>query len=129
LRRRLRLLLDTHALLWALQAPHRLSQRARRELEDAGNDVLVSAVSPWEIEIKVALGRLMLQGDLRGEADRFGFAELPVRFVHAAGLRALPALHRDPFDRMLVAQARHEGLTIVTRDEQIARYPVATLQA
>ncbi len=91
--------------------------------------MLVSAVSPWEVAIKVALGRVAVDADLDAEIPRAGFRELPVRFVHAEAMRSLPALHGDPFDRMLIAQARHEGLTIVTRDEQIGRYPVATLAA
>lgn len=90
---------------------------------------MVSTVSPWEIAIKIAVGRLSLAGDLAGEIERFGFGELPVRFGHAAALRSLPLLHRGPFDRMLVAQARHEGLTLVTRDAQVRAYPVASLKA
>ncbi|MEJ7782356.1 MAG: type II toxin-antitoxin system VapC family toxin [Solirubrobacteraceae bacterium] len=122
-------MLDTHALLWALKEPDRLSDRARDALLDQGNDVLVSAVSPWEIAIKVAVGRLSVSGDMPAEMERFGFAELPVRFNHAAAVRDLPLLHRDPFDRMLVAQARYEGLTLVTRDAQVRAYPVASLEA
>lgn len=106
-----------------------MERQARAALLDPGNDVMVSAVSPWEIAIKVAVGRLSLTGDLTAEIERFGFRELPVRFAHGAALRGLPPLHRDPFDRMLVAQAQHEGLTLVTRDPQVRAYPVASLEA
>ena len=115
--------------IWAVQEPGRLRAEALAAIEDPRNDVLLSAVIPWEIAIKAALGRLVFEGDLDAQAQRFGFTELPVRWAHSQTLRALPALHGDPFDRMLVAQAQHEGLTLVTRDERVRAYPVATLPA
>lgn len=115
--------------IWAVQEPRRLGAEALAAIEDPRNDVLLSAVSPWEIAIKAALGRLVFEGDLDTQTRRFGFTELPVRFAHSQVLRSLPPLHGDPFDRMLVAQAQHERLTLVTRDQQVRAYAVATLPA
>lgn len=125
----MRLLLDTHVLLWALSEPTRIAPAARRAIESRSNTVHVSAASAWEMEIKRALGKLRTPDDLDGELRATGFVELPVRVAHVSALRKLPKLHRDPFDRLLVAQAIAEGLTLVTRDEVVARYAVATLRA
>ena len=114
---------------WALERPERLAPHVRSALRDETNDIVVSVISPWEVAIGVALGRLSVDADLELEIANAGFRELPVRFQHAATLSGLPPLHRDPFDRMLVAQAQHEGLTLVTRDEQVRAYPVASLEA
>jgi PIN domain nuclease of toxin-antitoxin system len=123
-----RLLLDTHALLWALATPAKLPASTARAIRDPANAVLVSAASGWEIAIKVALGKLSADVDeiVRASLEA-GFDELAITLAHAVRVRTLPPHHRDPFDRMLVAQAVEEGLTVITRDAAIARYGVSTL--
>lgn len=124
----MRLLLDTHALLWALASPAKLPAPTARAIRDPANAVFVSAASAWEIAIKSALGKLSADLDeIVRTSIEVGFEELAVTLAHAGRMRALPARHRDPFDRMLVAQAIEEGLTIVTRDAAVAEYGVATL--
>ena len=122
----MRLLLDTHILLWAANEPERLSKATRSLFENPNNEVVFSAISVWEIAIKTGRGR----GDFRIDAGFFrrrlfenGYAELPVTGAHAAALTGLPAIHKDPFDRMLVAQAMVEGLMLVTSDPAVANYP------
>jgi PIN domain nuclease of toxin-antitoxin system len=121
------LLLDTHVLLWAAGEPEKLSKRAHRLLSDAGNALLFSAASLWEIAIKQGIGRHDFKVDARvlrrGLLDN-GYVEIPVTSAHAVALDTLPAIHKDPFDRILVAQALIEGVTLVTTDAQVARYPV-----
>lgn len=123
----MKLLLDTHALLWALSEPRSLAPAALRQLERAESTVFVSAVSAWEMEIKRALGKLHTPDDLFLQMQRNRMFELPVHFRHIQRLRKLPPLHRDPFDRMLVAQALADDLTLVTRDRKILAYPVKSL--
>jgi PIN domain nuclease of toxin-antitoxin system len=125
----MRLLLDTHVLLWALGLPEELRPDARRAIADPSNDVLVSTASAWEIAIKRALGRLDAPDDLAEALEVVGFDELPIRLEHALAVERLPPHHRDPFDRMLIAQALSEGLTIVTRDPRFAAYGVPLLAA
>jgi PIN domain nuclease of toxin-antitoxin system len=122
----MRLLLDTDILLWAANEPERLSAATRALVENPNNDVVFSAISIWEIAIKTGRGR----DDFRLHAGFFrrglfdnGYTELPMTGAHAAALAGLPAIHKDPFDRMLVAQATVEGLTLVTSDPAIANYP------
>jgi len=125
---RQRLLLDTHALIWALSAPRRLPARVARIVRDPENDVYVSAVGTWEIAIKSALGKIEADVAAVARAAREAdFEELPVTVAHTLRLRTLPAHHRDPFDRLLVAQALEECLTLVTHDPLIAQYPAAVL--
>ncbi len=123
----LRLLLDTHSLIWALEGCPRLSQTARQAIEDLDNEILVSAVSAWEIAIKTSLGRLRTPGNLIEAIDHAGFVRRNIGFAEAKQLETLPWHHKDPFDRMLVAQALEEGIPIVTCDRQIARYQVQIL--
>ena len=124
----LRLLLDTHTLIWALQAPERLPPKVLEAFDRAGADVFVSAASTWEIAIKAALGRLRLPiASLPRALADAAFEELPVRIAHGLAMAQLPLIHRDPFDRLLVAQARHERLTLVTCDAAVRRYPIDTL--
>ena len=123
------LLLDTHAVLWALAEPASLSGPARTALEDARNDVFVSVVSAWEIAIKRALGKLDAPDDLEAAIRMQGFEPLLLTFHHAAQAGGLPPHHHDPFDRMLIAQAQAEGLVLVTRDSNIPLYGVHTLAA
>ena len=129
----MRLLLDTQTWLWMQVSPERLRSQARDMLVDEANQLLLSAASSWEIAIKYALRKLPLPespADYVPARLRDGGVEpLAVLHVHALQVATLPRHHRDPFDRMLVAQARLEGLTIVTRDPDIERYPVATLAA
>ncbi|MBN1945505.1 MAG: type II toxin-antitoxin system VapC family toxin [Bradymonadales bacterium] len=123
----MRLLLDTHILLWSLGAPERLPSALREAIESPENEVFVSAASLWEIAIKQTSGRvdLVVQPDeILAVLPEVGFQELPVRAVHAVGVAHLPPLHRDPFDRLLVAQALAEPLVLVTRDRMLSGYPV-----
>jgi PIN domain nuclease of toxin-antitoxin system len=123
----MRLLLDTHvAIWWDMGAP--LSAPARQAIRDA-DEVYVSAVSAWEIAIKRALRKIRTDRTLLEVCADSGFLELPVAMRHADALLTLEPLHRDPFDRLLVAQAVQEQLVLVTRDDIIMQYPVATLRA
>lgn len=117
----MRLLLDTHLLLWALAAPARLSTATRKQIEDG--EVYASAASIWEISIKSALGKLDADpAEVLAGIDPAGFALLPITGAHAAKVVELPLLHRDPFDRMLVAQALCEPLILFTNDEVLRPY-------
>ena len=123
----MRLLLDTHVLIgWDQGAS--LTERAEAAIRQA-DQVYVSAVTGWEIAIKKSLGRLRTTRSVSDAVSESGFEELPVHLAHAQAVEALPWHHRDPFDRMLVAQAQHEGLTVVTRDRLLARYDVKLLEA
>ena len=116
-----RLLIDTHMLLWALASPKKLSARARQLIERS--DVYVSAASIWEISIKTALGKLAMDAHQVLEAvDPAGFSLLSVSGEHAADVGDLPLHHRDPFDRLLVAQARSESMRLLTNDEVLRAY-------
>ena len=125
----MRLLLDTHALLWTLRNDPAIGPRARRTIADKRNEVFVSAVSVWEIAIKRARERLDVPEHLLEEIAETGFRELPITSFHGEQAGALPLLHRDPFDRMLIAQAQAEGLILVTADAAIERYSVRTMAA
>ncbi|MBS0984531.1 type II toxin-antitoxin system VapC family toxin [Gluconobacter cerinus] len=120
------LLLDTHLLLWAAGEPDRLSVRARSLMEDQDNALVFSAASLWEITIKAGLGRADFQIDphlLRRGLIENGYEELPVTGQHAIAVGQLPDVHRDPFDRILVAQAMVEGLLLLTHDPLVQAYP------
>jgi PIN domain nuclease of toxin-antitoxin system len=121
-----KLVLDTHLLLWTAGQPRRLSATARKLIADADNELLFSAASLWEIVIKRGLGRDDFVVDARllrrGLLDN-GYEELPVRSEHTVAIDGLPPIHRDPFDRLLVAQATFEGITLLTSDPIVARYP------
>jgi len=124
-------LLDTHGLIWSLTDVTRLSDRARTLLEDPTNRVLVSAVSAWEVAIKVAQGRLILPVPPTQLLDvvtrQLRMEALPISFEHAVAAAALPRIHGDPFDRLLVAQARVLAIPIITADPAISRYEVETI--
>ena len=124
-----RLLLDTHAFLWWLADDPQLGTNARQLIEEGSNIVYISAVSAWEISIKKSLGKLEAPDDLGQILGQEGFEELPITFFHGERAGELPPIHRDPFDRMLVAQAQAEGLDIVTRDENIPKYGIKTIAA
>jgi len=123
-----RLLLDTHALLWWL-ADEGLTTQARDAIADPANLVAVSAASAWEISIKKALGKLTAPDDLERQLQAGGLTPLPITIAHGTAAGRLPRHHEDPFDRMLIAQAFAEGLTIVTRDKRFDDYGVALLSA
>ena len=121
-----RLLVDTHALLWWLDDAPDLSAPARAAIADPANEPLLSTASLWEIAVKRALGKLTVPEELPEEIDDAGFGWLPVRPEHVWAVRDLPLHHRDPFDRLLIAQALEERLPVVTADEQFAAYGVTT---
>jgi PIN domain nuclease of toxin-antitoxin system len=122
----LRLLLDTHLLLWAAGQPDHLSAEARNLLQDSRHDLVFSAASVWEITIKRGLGRADFRVEprvLRRGLRDHGYSELPITADHALAVDMLPPIHKDPFDRILVAQAMIEGITLLTADSIVASYP------
>ncbi len=129
----MKLLLDSHTLLWALLEPERLSPNARTLIGDPENQIIVSYTSLWEITVKVAKGKLTVPGSsvnpILRESRDLGFQFLAFKEEHLAALESLPTFadHKDPFDRMLVAQAIVEGLPLLTADTKMPRYPVATI--
>ncbi|HOZ45095.1 MAG TPA: type II toxin-antitoxin system VapC family toxin [Candidatus Hydrogenedentes bacterium] len=124
----MKLLLDTHAFIWWDSEPEKLSPRALSLCEDSANQLHLSTASLWEIQIKSRLGRLKLSLPLpeivTTQQEANGLVLLSIHPDHVYALNALPALHKDPFDRMLVAQARSEGLHLITHDETVRTYPV-----
>jgi len=122
----MKLLVDTHLLLWAANAPERLPAKALPLLNNPDHELLFSAASIWEIAIKNGLGREDFQVDARllrrGLLDN-GYLELPITSAHAVFVESLPPIHKDPFDRILVAQATAEGITLITADSVVAKYP------
>jgi PIN domain nuclease of toxin-antitoxin system len=128
----LNLLLDTHALLWFLEDDPRLRPATLELLNDPHNDVLVSAATAWEIAVKAKLGKLAVAPDIADwlpmqlSANRM--TQLPITFAHAAGVEYLPRHHGDPFDRLLIAQARAENLTLVSTDAHFERYEVRLIR-
>ncbi len=124
-----RLLLDTHALLWWLSGDSKLGRIAKAEISNPKNEVYVSAASIWEIAIKKGIGKLTAPADFDAIVDNEGFLKLPISLYHGEQAGTLPQHHKDPFDRMLVAQAQAEGLTLVTSDKWIDLYQTKTLGA
>jgi PIN domain nuclease of toxin-antitoxin system len=128
-----RLLLDTHAFLWSAADPDQFRSNARAAIEDSANEVLVSAAVAWEISIKVALGKLAVPADpavwFPARVRSLGFQALDISAAHALAVGGLPDVHRDLFDRIMIAQAQIEGLTLVTRDPENQKYPVNVLKA
>lgn len=123
------LLVDAHALLWSLAGDPRLGEPARRSIQDPANDVLASAASILELEAKRAAGRLDAPDDLLGVLERSNIGTLPVTGADAVAAARLPLHHRDPFDRMLIAQAQRLDAIVVTRDQAFAEYDVRVLAA
>ncbi|MBW2736778.1 MAG: type II toxin-antitoxin system VapC family toxin [Deltaproteobacteria bacterium] len=123
------LLLDTHTVIWALSNAPTLSPRAREVITRGENLVFVSTASAWEIAIKKRLGKLIAPDDYLEQLERHRFISLDISAGHALAVEHLPDLHRDPFDRILVAQAMLEKLTLVTRDAMIPRYGVPIVLA
>ena len=122
----MKLLLDTHLLLWAAGEPRRLSKQARNLIDNPDNELLFSAASLWEVAIKRGLGRDDFKVDTRllrrGLLDN-GYSELPIISDHVVETESLPPIHKDPFDRVLVAQATVEGITLLTTDSLVSQYP------
>jgi len=122
----MKLLLDTHLLLWAAGEPRRLSKQARTLIGNPDNELLFSAASLWEVAIKRGLGRKDFLVDVRllrrGLLDN-GYGELPIISDHVVATESLPPIHKDPFDRILVAQATVEGITLLTTDSLVSQYP------
>ncbi len=125
----MKLLLDTHTWLWWLSDPDQLGHQARTAIAERDNLVVISAATVWEVSIKRSRGKLGFDGDPVLAAVDGGFEPLAISMSHAAAVGTLPPHHRDPFDRMLIAQARSEGLTIITRDPSFEAYEVALLSA
>jgi len=126
----MRLLLDTHSFLWAVAQPEKLSKRAAQLILDEGNQLLLSAASLWEIALKMQAGKLKLPEErefLAEQMANLGVECLPIEGDHVLALLDLPAHHRDPFDRLLIAQCRSERLPILTADAAFGRYPVETI--
>src|SRR5438552_3914630 len=123
-----RLLLDTHVVLWWSERSRLLRPAIKKQITQA-DEVFVSAASAWEVSIKVALGKLTVPGPLMDVVTASGFSPMPIEFAHAEAVKDLPLLHTDPFDRLLVAQARVEQLHLVTNDRMLERYPVQFLRA
>lgn len=118
----MKLLLDTHVYLWSRTEPSRLAAKERAALRDPGNELFLSVASAWEIEIKRGIGKLDAPDDWMERTEEFGVKWLPVRAEHVRALRLLPPIHRDPFDRILVAQSRIENILLVTHDPFVRRY-------
>jgi len=122
----MKLLLDTHLLLWAAGQPDRLSPEARKFIDNPANELLFSAASLWEVVIKRTMGRNDFKVDARvlrrGLLDN-GYSELPVVSNHVVAIDSLPPIHKDPFDRVLISQATVEGITLLTTDSLVAKYP------
>ena len=125
----MKLLLDTHALLWWLDDPALLSQEAKQRISEGKNEVYVSAAVIWEMVFKKALGKLNFPDKIGEVLLANNFNPLPITMAHVLALQTLPEHHKDPFDRMLVAQAAHEGLTVVTRDEMVRSYSIPCIIA
>lgn len=125
----MRLLLDTHALLWWIGDEKRLNKPAFAAITDRANEIFVSAASLWEISTKRNLGKLDAPENMCGIVQEKGFVDLPISMAHAEAAGALPLHHGDPFDRMLVAQAKIEGLTLMTDDPRMELYGVRSVKA
>lgn len=123
----MRLLVDTHVALWFFDDPSSLPGDARRAIEERANTVFLSAASVWEWALKRSRGKTSMPIEMTEAGARASFHELPVTWAHGQAAAALPRIHGDPFDRMLIAQANLEGLVLVTRDPLVQRYDVATM--
>jgi PIN domain nuclease of toxin-antitoxin system len=122
-------LLDTHVLLWCLENSPRLSASARQLIVDPNHQVYVSAVSIWEIIIKKMLGKLKAPDNLIEIIEASGFKSLQMTFQDAVAIESLPPIHNDPFDRLLIAQAKGHHMTLITHDEYCMQYPIQTIRA
>jgi PIN domain nuclease of toxin-antitoxin system len=125
----MKLLLDTHAFLWWLNDDKKLGPKARQAVEEPGNLVYVSVATAWEIALKRASGKLDAPGDIAEWIEQSAFSDLPIEVEHAVVSAELPKHHNDPFDRLVIAQAQLEDMTLVTHDDEIDEYDVAILDA
>ena len=129
----MRFLIDTHCWLWSMHEPAKLNRKVRAWIENPDVTVFLSAASVWEITIKVKLGKLKLPSDVEGyvfsRLKEERFSELPITLRHGARVGILPEHHRDPFDRLLIAQAQYEGLPLISADRQLERYDVQIVKA
>ena len=125
----MKLLLDTHVLLWWLGDDMRLRAEARNAIAEPENIVFVSAATTWEIAIKTSLGKLTLPEGLEDQISKNAFTPLPITIAHTLAIAQLPPIHQDPFDRMLVSQALLEDMTLITHDQRIMKYDVEILTA
>ena len=125
----MRYLLDTHVVLWWLTEPEKIHIKAKKIIRDRSNEILISSASFWEMAIKKSIGRLTMPHNLLETVAIEGFKILPVMPEECIGVADLPLLHADPFDRLLVLQAKLYNLVIITRDEKIAEYPAITVCA
>jgi len=127
----MRLLLDTHTFLWCIMDVPRLSKKARNLIEDGDNDIVVSAASAWEIAVKCELGKLRLptkaSAFISAQLVARHFEALPITISHAMHAAELPSIHRDPFDRLLVAQSTLDGMPVITCDSMITQYDVKSI--
>jgi PIN domain nuclease of toxin-antitoxin system len=127
----MKVLFDTHAFLWWADEPDRLSTKALEILQDKRNGLILSLASVWELQIKVQLGKLELKMPLAdlivSQQQKNRVRLLPVKLPHIVALATLPSYHRDPFDRILIAQARTESITLISHDAEIAQYPVQVI--
>lgn len=122
-------LLDTHVILWWLTTPKKISSKAQKIIRDKENSIFISSISFWEMAIKKGLGRLTLPYNLIETVAAENFKILPIQAEECLGVADLPLLHSDPFDRLLIIQAKLHDLVIITNDSKIAEYPVVTLKA
>jgi PIN domain nuclease of toxin-antitoxin system len=118
----MRLLLDTHTIIWAVSVPEKLSKKTRELLTDVSNIVFVSVASLWELQIKKSLNKITLPDDFISQLQKHGYELLDINHLHVKKLNDIPIIHRDPFDRILIAQSMHENLPLVTKDMEIAKY-------
>jgi PIN domain nuclease of toxin-antitoxin system len=125
----MRLLLDSHVIVWWALFPGRLKSSTRGVIAAPENEVFISAASVWELGLKIARQKLLLPEDYASRLLTHGFDELPVSIGHVGRAKIVPSLHGDPFDRLLIAQALEEGLMLVTSDQAIMRYDVPVLEA
>jgi PIN domain nuclease of toxin-antitoxin system len=121
-------LLDTHIFLWWLHQPEKLSVNEFKAIENPENNIYVSAVVAWEVMIKSALNKLTFKGNILAAIEQNQFTQLPISTPQCLHLKDLPPIHQDPFDRLLICQSLHEGMTILTQDQNILRYAVKVLR-
>ncbi len=125
----MRYLLDTHVVLWWLTEPEKIHTKARKIIQDKSNEILISTASFWEIAIKKSIGRLTMPHNLLETIALEGFKTLPIMPDECIGVADLPMHHSDPFDRLMIMQAKLYNLVIITRDNKIPEYPVITIKA
>lgn len=120
----MRLLLDTHTLIWGISEPEKLSKKTKELLSDVDNIILVSTASLWELQIKRSLNKIILPEDFIPQLQKNGYELLNISYKHIERLDEIPLIHRDPFDRMLIAQSMYENVPLITKDSEIAKYNV-----